>query len=168
MNFVTKEYVSSAEVCDKLELHIATFSKWINEIDEVRDRFQIVKMGNITFIRKDLPKFRNYRERLEGIKLTDYSDLVPLSYLKSEYNFDEDYLREHPELGEFVTLTFSTKQGKEADTDKTFFKFNSELRNKLRRAVWYTASKREIESDPETFGDIQKIQIAKDKFLTYY
>lgn len=162
MNFFDSNYVNLSEVCDKLNIHIAIFSSWNNdELKDSPEEHKIIKRGASLFIHKDCPRFKFYKKRLENIKMTDYSDMLPLDYLKREFNFNENYISN---LGEIIKMNFKKKQNKSNAVTTKFLKFRPEIRERIKNKTWS-----EIRAQEATeFKDLDLFQVNKDSYLCCY
>lgn len=164
--FLNKDYYLSAEIADVLDKHIATFSSWYNEHPDLVDSNLIIKYGQNVFLHKNLPLFSDrIRSKLREHKFTDFSKLLPLSYILNEFKGNRLFIEKRG-VGDIVTLKFKTD--KEKTYSRDFIKFRDEIYNKLKGKTLYFANDETMKEDLQSDPDITFVQIAKNSYIGAY
>lgn len=153
---LTKDYILSQELAQMLGVHIATFSNWYNDYPDYVDNGLIIKYGNCTFFNKDLPLFvLSRREWIQNNigKFTDFTNSYPITYLKSEFNFDPYFSRGYGELFNVC--------------NKNFFKFNEYTAKKIKNKTLYPMNKQEL-NEYLLDDNVDYLHVSKNNYIVYY
>lgn len=154
--FLTPKYVSLHELAKVSKINIANFGGYY-ENPEYRHLIgsELIKMGDSVFVYKTFPGFmKNHRDKILKYEdqLTDYTNKVPLPYLRNEYHFSEKYALAHG-LGKVVDIY-----------GKKFFEFDYDFARKHRNSAWHAATKADIEE----FNDCDNIQVGIKYWILFY
>lgn len=154
--FLTKDYILTAEIAKKLNITINNFSPWLKWRPDLIGT-DLIKMGDCTFFKSSIPLlYKSHRAILPELNLTDFTNKVPLTYLKYEYKFNPKFC-ETQGLGQVVKVV-----------NKKFFEFNWDFAYKNRRKTWYLMSLKEYEDFVKTDGELLNFQVSRDYLVTLY
>lgn len=154
--FLDKNFVLTAEFAKVCDITINNFSKWYNSYPDLVDYGYLYKFGDCTFFRKNIPiLLTSWKEKLKihEAELTDFSDKLPLNYLKTEFGFDEKFAKKTG-LGTRVKIA-----------GKNFIQFNPDFASSQKRKVWVRVTDEELkecedEGTPlDTFNVATKIKV---------
>ena len=158
--FLEKKFILANELVKKMKIHIANISMLRNTYSSSEDIYTIKKLNNCTFINTASEKLPN--NILQGIKkhgdeLTDMSDKLPCTYIRSEYGMTEK---------ELMKSGIVIKKVKVASKD--FYVFNPEFVKTMKNKIGYVLNAGETKYCSE-HGEIEgSIKLSKNKFFTWY
>lgn len=151
--FLTKDYALSAEFAQKMGITINNFSKWYNSNPDLEGT-DLIKMGECLFFKKNTKLlWKSHANALKTLELTDFTNKVPVTYLRSEYKFDPKYA-ESRGLGKVIDVA-----------NKKFFEFNYDFAYKNRRKTWYPMPKEEYTDE---YADCLALDVAKKHLIILY
>ena len=94
MFFLSKGYILSNELVQKMGIHIANISMLRQHFEEADDFASMIKMNNCTFINsKAVGLPRNIRSGVDDNTFTDVSNKLPCTFVRTEYDMTERELR---------------------------------------------------------------------------
>ena len=154
--FLTKDYILTYEFAKKLNITINNFSPWLKWRPDLVGT-DLIKLGECVFFKKSIPLLgRSFRLKLPELELTDFTNKIPITYLKSEYKFNPKFCESHG-LGKVIDVC-----------GKKFFEFDWDFAYKNRRKIWYLMSLKEYEDYEKTEGPLQHFQVSRDYLVTLY
>lgn len=152
--FLSKDYILTAEFAKKLNISINNFSKWYNTYPDLVDRGELVKLGDCTFFRKTIKLlYPSWKKALNEHTWTDFSNILPLQYLKTNFSLNEDFVT----FGKRVKIA-----------GKTMFKFNEDFVNIHKNKVWYKMSLNELNEALKETPDLEYFQTRSKTYVVYY
>jgi len=163
--FLSKNYVLANEVVQHAGIHIANVSNMIKLLEDANEsEGVVVKYGNCTFINRDAKNITNsFKEYIKtpGLKLTDFSDKLPITYVQTVLGVSFEILQESFgvngfDLGEIVIA------------GKRFAIFPKSFVTLTKGKILYVLSKEDYISCLNN-GDIQGgFALNSKKYLTWY
>lgn len=154
--FLTKDYILSAEFAKKLGITINNFSPWVKWRPDLLGT-DLLKLGECLFFKKNCPLLgRTYTLAAQELELTDFTNKIPLTYLKAEYKFNPDYC-EKSGLGKIIEIA-----------GKKFFEFDYNFAYKNRRKTWYLMELDEYHNYQAREGGLLHFQVSPKYLVTLY
>ena len=156
--FLTSKYFATFEYAKKAHINVSNFS---NFYEDKKYRHlvgsELIKMGECFFIFKTFPGLTKiHAKRLVELELTDYSNKLPLTFLKSEYRFDPKFC-EKAGYGKVIDVC-----------GKKFFEFSPEFVKKYKNSTWYTMSKSELNEYLQEDRDAEYLQVSSKFYIIAY
>lgn len=152
--FLNKSYVLSAELAQKMNITINNFSKWYNSNPDLIGT-DLIKMGECLFFKKNTKLlWESHAKALETLRLTDFSNKLPITWLKSEFKFNPQYA-EKQGLGKVVDVA-----------KKKFFEFDCDFAYKNRYKTWYPMTKEEFNCGE--YDDLISMDVSKNNVIVLY
>lgn len=152
--FLTNDYILTAEFSKKLNISINNFSNWYNQYPDLVDTGYLVKLGDCTFFRKSIKLlFPRWKKALKELEFTDFSNILPLQYLKTNYSFDEKFF----DKGERCVIA-----------GKTMFRFDKEFADFHRNKVWYKMTNNELNETLKEVEDLEYFKVRPKIYVVYY
>lgn len=156
--FLTSDFVLTKEYAEHNGITINNFSHWATKYPDLVDRGQIVIYGKCTFFKKDIPILLPVdKQRVHTTILTDFSDKLPLGWLRAEFKVDSKFMEK-------------AGYGKEIKVGtKNFFQFNKKFVKKYKDLTWSAVPKEEYESLKESdYSDCEAFQCGKNMYVVCY
>jgi hypothetical protein len=154
--YLSKKYILASELTAFMQIHIANISMLKKKYDEDGNTSTIKKYGNCLFIDstdKSLPA--NIKRGIESYNFTDFSNMLPVTFLQSEFEVSIKILQERNIVQDIITI-----QGKK------FAIINPEFKSKTTGATFYLHDDKDMkESIPYVDG---YVMLKKDKCLSWY
>ena len=160
--FLSKDYVLASELVQAMGIHIANISMLHAKLENESNSTDIIKQGNCSFINSNSPYLpKNIREGLYLREWTDVHNMLPTSYVKKEFEINNDTLDNLIENNSFFL-------GKYKVADKEFVKFSDEFVDLMQGSIPYILNeKATLECSQD--GDIDGYtKLKKNHFLTWY
>jgi len=156
--FLSKDYILSNELVEKMRIHIANISMLRKKFEHKDDLYNIRKFNNCTFINtkcRDLPN--NLRQGISNNEFTDISNKLPISFVRTELGCTEKQLFQ----SEIV-------QSKETIAGKKFYVFDKAFAHFVGNSVPYILNAEE-HAECEDKGYIKgSIRMSANRYFTWY
>lgn len=152
--FLNKSYVLSAEFAQKLNITINNFSKWYNANSDLIGT-DLIKMGECLFFKRNTRLlWKAHAKALETLELTDFTNKLPITWLKREFKFDPGWASGNG-LGNVINVA-----------GKKFFEFDYDFAYKNRYKTWYPMPKEEFTL--QMYSDCLALDVARNHLIVMY
>lgn len=154
MNFVTKDYMLTAEIADKLNISMTNISKWYVKFPESVTNKHLVRIGNCVFVHIDFPNLTKNMKIIFNEPRIDWSNKLPLNYMIKNFKINVTYCEKY-NIGYKTSYDFKTHRNRRIQKD--FFAFDPSIL-KLLKATELESSK---------VASLNSIQVSKNYFICF-